>query len=47
MRVFGDTSYEHAQQVPEPHTYALLLAGLMAVPLVRRRQTRRQDRNAA
>ncbi|MQA22496.1 PEP-CTERM sorting domain-containing protein [Rugamonas rivuli] len=49
VRVFGDTSYEHAQQVPEPHTYALLLAGLMAVPLVRRRQARRQaqDRNAA
>ena len=49
VQVFGDANYQHALQVPEPHTYALLLAGLMAVPLVRRRQARRQaqDRNAA
>ncbi|WP_192819864.1 PEP-CTERM sorting domain-containing protein [Janthinobacterium sp. HH01] len=49
VQVRGYTNYQHALQVPEPHTYALLLAGLMAVPLVRRRQARRQpqDRNAA
>lgn len=42
VEVRGYTNYQHALLVPEPHTYALLLAGLMALPLVRRRQARRQ-----
>lgn len=47
VQVHGNVGYAVPQAVPEPHTYALMLAGLMAVPLMRRRQARRQGRNAA
>lgn len=46
VQVSSNVSYSIPQVVPEPHTYALMLAGLMAVPLMRRRQARHQGRNA-
>lgn len=37
VRVDSTIYYENRLPVPEPHGYALLLAGLMAAPLLRRR----------
>ncbi|MYM91333.1 PEP-CTERM sorting domain-containing protein [Rugamonas sp. FT82W] len=47
VKVAGYVSYDYTQPVPEPQTYAMLLAGLMVAPLLRRRHARRQRQNAA
>lgn len=47
VKVGGDATYTYAPSVPEPQTYAMLLAGLMVAPLLRRRHARRQRQNAA